>query len=205
MHGRGINKLAKTDDTRLGRNHFRIYAHGARDGGISFSFPSGKDYDYTAYTPKQIIRQLSRTSAQFRDKMNNKEDITIAFMICNVRTGKTDLGLVKTAMKITEQYANIKKITVGSGYQIVSYDELSAIYEYDDDYIDSFGSADPITGRRGGELTVINGKITNFDNSKGHIHVDLTDQERAEMWKNKQQNDDPNDDYINTNKTWLTQ
>ncbi|WP_131368739.1 hypothetical protein [Chryseobacterium luteum] len=131
--------------------------------------------------------------------MENGEDVILAFMICNERKNKNDESLIGTAKKITIKYPNIKSITVGSGEQIVSYDDKSATYAF----TDPFALAD-VDGRKGALLTVQNGAVTNIDYSFGEIHQELTAEERRNIYKNKTEADDPKDDYTNVNKTWKT-
>lgn len=192
----GIYRLAKSDDTQRGLNHWSIYAHGISGGGFQIRYKNGGDND--VFSAKQILKEVIRISTTFETKLNSQEAITMKFVVCNERRNASDEGLIKTVKKLTTLHPNITA-EVATGLVVVEYSSSSAELK---GVWDRYATPDS-EGRKGSYLTIKNGSIINIDTSIGL--KPSTPQERQENSEAKEKEyDNPNDDFTDVDKEWKT-
>jgi len=190
----GIHRLAKSDATRRGENHWNIYAHGIKGGGFQVLYNNGNENDI--YSARQMIKAISSASKSFKEKLKGGEEITIKFVVCNERTDKKDEGLIKTITEMTSLYPNITA-EVSTGLVVVSYDENSAELT---GVWDRYAVPDA-EGKKGSFLTIKNGKVINVDSSVG-LKPSTPEERKNNAESKSKQYDDPSDDYTDVNKEW---
>jgi RHS repeat-associated protein len=192
----GIYRLAKSDATRRGENHWNIYAHGIKGGGFQVLYENGSGNDM--YSARQMIKAMSSVSKTFKEKLKAGEEISIKFFVCNEKTSKKDEGLIKTITEMTSLYPNITA-EVSTGLVVVSYDENSAELS---GVWDKYAVPDS-EGRKGGYLTIKNGQVINEDSSVG-LKPSTPEERKNNAEAKSKQYDNPDDDYNDVNKEWRT-
>jgi hypothetical protein len=190
----GIYKLAKSDSTQRGPNHWSIYAHGIEGGGFRIEYKNGNHID--VFRAQQIISAIEKISTTFGTKLKSKEEISIKFVVCNERRSASDEGLIKTIKKLTTLHSNITA-EVSSGLVVVEYNASSAVLK---GVWDRYATPDS-EGRKGSYVTIKNGEIVSIDYSIG-LKPSTPEERQSNAESKEKEYDNPDDDYIDVNKEW---
>ena len=190
----GIYRLAKSDSTQRGPNHWSIYAHGVMGGGFRIEYKNGVYFDI--YRAQQIISAIEKISTTFKTKLKSQEEISLKFCVCNERRNTSDEGLIKTIKKLTTLHQNITA-EVSSGVVVVEYTSSSAALK---GVWDEFAIPDS-EGKKGSYVTIKNGEIISTDYSIG-LKPSTPEERRRNAESKEKEYDNPDDDYIDVNKEW---